>query len=162
MSSCLAESILCCAVLSPSSRVQLFVTPWAAAHQAPLSTGFSRQEYWSGLPGPSPGDLPHPRIKSATLPSPALADRFFTTSTTWEASVCLITDSYYYIKQSRLFPDCLKSFYYTKWNPLPETLWLESLFMGLKRCLLLLRIFITIILLYGLRTVRHTFEKQQY
>ena len=45
------------------SRVRLFVTPWTVAYQAPLSTGFSRQEYWSGLPFPSPGDLPDPGIK---------------------------------------------------------------------------------------------------
>ena len=45
------------------SRVQLFVTVWTVAHQAPQSMGFSRQEYWSGLPFPSPGDLPGPGIK---------------------------------------------------------------------------------------------------
>ena len=45
------------------SRVRLFATPWTVAHQAPLSMGFSRQEYWSGLPFPSPGDLPNPEIK---------------------------------------------------------------------------------------------------
>ena len=45
------------------SRVQLFVTPWTVAHQAPLSIEFSRQEYWRGLPFPSPGDLPDPRIE---------------------------------------------------------------------------------------------------
>ena len=45
------------------SRVQLFATPWTVAHQASLSMGFSRQEYWSGLPFPSPGDLPDPGIK---------------------------------------------------------------------------------------------------
>ena len=45
------------------SRVQLFVTPWTVARQAPLSMGLSRQEYWSGLPFPSPGDLPEPGIK---------------------------------------------------------------------------------------------------
>ena len=50
-----------------------------------LSMGFSRQEYWSGLPCPSPGDLPYPRIEPKSLRSPALAGRFFTTSTTWEA-----------------------------------------------------------------------------
>ena len=44
------------------SHVRLFATPWSVAHQAPLSTGFSRQEYWSGLPFPSPGDLPDPGI----------------------------------------------------------------------------------------------------
>ena len=49
--------------------VQLCVTPWTVAHQAPLSMGFSRQEYWSGLPCPSPGDLPNPGIKPK---SPAL------------------------------------------------------------------------------------------
>jgi len=47
--------------------------------------GFSRQECWSGLPCPPPGDLPKPGIKSSSLVSPALAGRFFTTSTTWEA-----------------------------------------------------------------------------
>ena len=51
------------------SRVQLFVTPWTLAYQASLSMGFSRQEYWSGLPFPSPGDLPNPGIKPG---SPAL------------------------------------------------------------------------------------------
>ena len=51
------------------SRIRLFVTPWTAAYQAPLSMGFSRQEYWSGLPFPSPGDLPDPGIEPG---SPAL------------------------------------------------------------------------------------------
>ena len=51
------------------SRVQLFATSWSIAHQAPLSVGFSRQEYWSGLPFPSPGDLPNPGIEPR---SPAL------------------------------------------------------------------------------------------
>ena len=51
------------------SRVRLFVTLWTVAHQAPPSMGFSRQEYWSGLPFPSPGDLPYPGIESR---SPAL------------------------------------------------------------------------------------------
>ena len=51
----------------------------------PLSMGFSRQEYWSGLPCPPPGDLPNPGIKPESLISPALAAGFFTTSTTWEA-----------------------------------------------------------------------------
>ena len=62
------------------SRVWLFVIPWTTAHQAPLSTGFFRQEYWSGLPFPSPGDLPDPGIEPASLMPPALAGRLFTTS----------------------------------------------------------------------------------
>ena len=45
------------------SRVQLLATPWTAAYQAPLSMGFPRQEYWSGLPFPYPGDLPNPGIE---------------------------------------------------------------------------------------------------
>ena len=64
--------------------VRLFVTPWTVAHQAPLSMGFSRQEYYSGLPFSPPGDLPHPGIEPVSLVSPALAGGFFTTSTTWE------------------------------------------------------------------------------
>ena len=58
---------------------------WTEALQAPLSTGFSRQYYWSGLPGLPPGNLPDPGIKPASLLSPALGGRFFTTSATWEA-----------------------------------------------------------------------------
>ena len=76
---------MCCAVLSRFSHVQLFATPGTVAHQASLSMGFSRQEYWSGLPCPPLGDLPNPGIEPVTLTSPALADSFFTTSTTWEA-----------------------------------------------------------------------------
>ena len=45
------------------SRVQLFSTPWTVGHQAALSMGFPKQEYWSGLPGPPPGDLPDPGIE---------------------------------------------------------------------------------------------------
>ena len=62
------------------SRVPLSATPWTAAHQAPLSMGFSRQEYWSGLLFPSSGDLLDPRIKPTTLVFPALAGGFFTTA----------------------------------------------------------------------------------
>ena len=71
-------------MLSCFSHVQLFVTLWIVAHQAPLSMGFSREEYWSGFPCPPPRDLPNPGIKPASLMSPALAGRFFTTSATWE------------------------------------------------------------------------------
>ena len=54
-------------LLSHLSRVRLFVTPWTVAHQAPLSRGISRQEYWSGLPHPAPGELPNPGIESTSL-----------------------------------------------------------------------------------------------
>ena len=60
------------------SHVWLFATPWTVACQPPLSVGFSRQEYLSGLPFPSPGDLPNPGIKSTSPTYPALAGRFFT------------------------------------------------------------------------------------
>ena len=53
------------------SCVRLFAAPWTVAYQAPLSMGFSRQEYWSGLPFPSPGDLPHPGIKPRSPASQA-------------------------------------------------------------------------------------------
>ena len=67
------------------SHVHLFATPWTVARQAPLSMGFSREEYWSGLPCPPPGDLPDPGIEPKSLMSPALAGGFLTTSATWEA-----------------------------------------------------------------------------
>ena len=59
-------------------------TPWTVAGQAPPSMGFSRQEYYSGLVGPPPGDLPDPGITLTSLTSPALAGGFFTSSTTRE------------------------------------------------------------------------------
>ena len=67
------------------SCVQLFAIPWSVAHQALLSMEFSRQEYWSQLPFPAPGELPYSGIKLQSLWSPALAGRFFTTGVTWEA-----------------------------------------------------------------------------
>ena len=71
---------------------------WTVACQAPLSMGFSRLEYWSGLPFPSPGDLPKPGIESVSLTSPELAGRFFITSATSEG-----------LMQINVFR-CLKSF----------------------------------------------------
>jgi len=59
-------------MLSHFSHVQLFMTPWTIARQAPLSVGFSRQEYWSWLPFRSPGDLPNPGIEPESTVSPAL------------------------------------------------------------------------------------------
>ena len=78
------------AVLSHFSRVQLFVTPWTVAYQASPSMGFSRQEYCSGLPCPSPRDLPKPGIEPTSLTSTALACGFFTTNTPWEPGWCFL------------------------------------------------------------------------
>ena len=75
------RAFMCCRF----SRVWLCATPWTVARQAPLSVGFSRQECWSGLPCPPPGDLPDPGIESMSLKPLALAGRFLTASTTWEA-----------------------------------------------------------------------------
>ena len=64
-------------VLTHFSQAQLFGTSWTTARQTPLSMGFSRKEYWSGLPCPPPGDLPNPGIKPTSPVSPALqADSF--------------------------------------------------------------------------------------
>ena len=76
--------LFCCLVAQLLSCVQLFLTPWTVARQAPLSMELSRQKYWSGLPFPLPGDLPNPGIK---LVSPALAGRFFTTEPPGRPSV---------------------------------------------------------------------------
>ena len=67
------------------THIQLFVTAWPVAHQAPLSMGVSRQEYWNGLPCPPPGDLSDPGIEPVSLMSAARAGRIFITSATWEA-----------------------------------------------------------------------------
>ena len=67
-----------CAHTQLLSCVRLFVIPLTAAHQAPVSMEFSKQEYWGRLPFPNPGNLPDPGIKSTSLVSPALAGGFFT------------------------------------------------------------------------------------
>ena len=77
-------------VFSHFSLVQLFATPWTVAHQSSLPMRFSRQEYWSVLPFPPPGDLPDPGFEPVSLMSPALAGGFFTTSASWEP-ICLFT-----------------------------------------------------------------------
>ena len=98
------------------SHVQLFATPWTVAHQAPLSMEFSRQEYWSRLPSPTPGDVPHLGIElMSALPfptpgdlpdpgikpgSPALAGRFFTS------------------EPSRKLPNILVKGYFQVWKQL--------------------------------------------
>jgi len=68
------------------SRVQLFAAPWTVAHQAPLSMGFPRQEYWSGLPFPPSGDFSDPGIEPMLLASPSIGRWVFYPCATWEAS----------------------------------------------------------------------------
>ena len=74
-------------VLRHFSHVQLFVTPWTIAHQAPLSMGFSRQEYWSGSPFPPPGGLPNPGIEPASLMSPALQTGSLPLAPPWKPDI---------------------------------------------------------------------------
>ena len=83
------KSLLLLLLLSRFSRVRLCATPWTVARQAPLFMGFSRQEYWSGFLFPPSEDIPDPRIEPASLTSPVLAGKFFTTSATWEAAVMI-------------------------------------------------------------------------
>ena len=88
-------------MLSCFSHIQIFVTPWTVAYQAPLSIEFSRHKYWSGFPCPPPGHLPNPGIKPMSLMSPTLEGRFFTTSTVWEAHVYVCV--YIYVNAHTLF-----------------------------------------------------------
>ena len=82
-------------MLSCFSRVRLCATLWTVALQAPLSMGFSKHEYWCGLPFPPPGDLPDPGIKPESLMSPALAGGFITTSSMWEVPNCMVDELYF-------------------------------------------------------------------
>ena len=91
--------MLCC-----FSHVQLFVTLWSVAHQAPLSKEFSRQQYGSGLPCPSSEDLPDPEIKPTFLVSPEMAGRFFTTSTSWSTRDYWIHKKIPHIQEQRRSP----------------------------------------------------------
>ena len=77
-----------------------FVTPWTVAHQALMSMGFFRQEYWSGLPFPTPGDLPKPGIEPRSPESPALSGRFFTTEPPWKSKCVYICTPIVYSKFS--------------------------------------------------------------
>ena len=72
------DALRACSVAQLLSHVQIFATRWTVAHQAHLSIEFSRQEYWSGLLSPPPGDLPDPGIKPTAPVFPELAGRFFT------------------------------------------------------------------------------------
>ena len=87
------------------SCVRLFVTPWTIASQAPLSMGFNRQEYWGELPCAPPGDLWDLGIQPRSLMSPALAGRFFTSTTSWEAHLLMVV--------SYFWPDY---FYFLSWG----------------------------------------------
>ena len=87
---CVLSYVLSCPVVSNS-----FATPWTVACQAPPSMGFSRQEYCSRLPSPTPGDLPDPRIEPSSLASPVFIRQILCHWATWEAppySRCLISD----------------------------------------------------------------------
>ena len=81
---------LCAWMLGVLSWVPLFTTPWTAARQAPLSMGFSRQEYWSGLPCPPPEDHPNPGIEPMPPAAPALQGGFFAEEPLWKP---LLNDS---------------------------------------------------------------------
>ena len=85
----------CTCALSRFSHIGLFETLWTIARQAPLSMGFSRQEYWSGLPCPPPRDLPDPGIEPESLMSPA--GKFFTTSATCEALLGISIDVQFWV-----------------------------------------------------------------
>ena len=87
-------------VLSHFRRLRLFAAPWTAAHQAPLSVGFSRQEYWSGSPCPPPGDRPDPGIEPRSL-SPAFAGRFLYP---WRLCLRFILFSIIYHRASTVAP----------------------------------------------------------
>ena len=99
-------------MLSHFSPLRSFAIPWTIAHQAPLSMGFSRQEYWNGVPCPPPGDLHHPGTKPNSLMSPALAGGFFTISafysflpptiTEWGLNQCTLVNQWFICSLTRL------------------------------------------------------------
>ena len=82
------------------SQVQLFATPRTVVHQALLSMGFSRQEYWSGLPSPSPGGLPDPGIEPVSPAFPSLAGGFFTTEPLGSPLATILVVKYKHLSQT--------------------------------------------------------------
>ena len=99
ISSITIESLMCAQLLS---RVQLFEAPRTLTCQTPLSMEFCKQEYWSGLPFPTPRDLPWPGIKTSYLMSPALAGIFFTNSITWKAPSLWDSNDFFALMKSGL------------------------------------------------------------
>ena len=89
-------------VLRGFSHVQLCVTQWTVAHQTPLSMGFSRQEYWSGLPWLPPRDLPNPGIKPSSLTFPTLEAGSLPLTITWEVPYSLALVQFSSVAQSCL------------------------------------------------------------
>ena len=85
------------------SRILLFATPWTVTYQAPPSMGFSRQEYWRGLPCPPPGDLPHPGIEPTSPVDNALPSRFFITSATFSSNTFSIPTNHCLVNICSLF-----------------------------------------------------------
>ena len=96
------------ALLFSCKSVWLFATPWTVTHQVPLSIEFSRQEYCSGLPFPSPGDLPDPGIE---LVSPELARDSFTAEPPGKPQLCLVLLMKYVFKDCLLFYLFILSYY---------------------------------------------------
>ena len=82
----------------------LWTDPLDCSLHAPLSLGFSRQEYWSGLPCPPPGDLPDPGVEPRSLMSPAVAGGFFIISATWEVQRSLLKSGYFQENSIFFFP----------------------------------------------------------
>ena len=128
---CLVSQGMAMCILSHFSRVWLCMTLWTMTQQAPLSTGFSRQEYWSGLPCPPPGHLPNLGIECMSLMSPALAARSFTTSATWEVQGMALLGVIMEMEQGcqeRIWRSC--SFVISRmfaWDPCWRyTMWLTS------------------------------------
>ena len=80
------QQFVSCVCAKSLQSCPIWCNPMDGSHQAALSMGFSRQEHWSGLPCPPPGDPPNPRTEPTSLQSPASVVGFFTTSATWEAS----------------------------------------------------------------------------
>ena len=94
----LSKNPICVCLCSVTQSCRFFAAPWTVPCQAPLPMEFSRQEYWNGVPFPTPGDLPDPGMEPAFLVSPALANRALITSASWEIQEFNI----YCIRQCRL------------------------------------------------------------
>ena len=111
-------SCMCVCVFSHFSRVWLFATSWTVAHQAPLSIGFSRQEYWSELPCPPARDLPDPGTEPTSLTSPALQLDFLPLS-----HLGSLVMSYHSKKVWKLWDNWLLDFLHWTHEPFFSSIW---------------------------------------
>ena len=143
--------------------VRLFATLWTAAYQAPLSVGFSRQEYWSGLLLPPPGDLPHPGTEPISLYISCIGRQILYCWATWEARARARTHTHRQIKPFRNLITLLYIYYFIMVDCKGKWFYVKAKFFPKKlNIILTVYVFIFYICVYFLIFLRKAFTGQHW